>query len=91
MVEREPLRLVYIVWHDAHSNTETWTALSDLDDEPCVVHTVGFLLAAQKTDHIVVAQSYYNDDSGREVDAVLCIPVGMVKAMVVLTPMPENT
>jgi hypothetical protein len=92
MVEREPLRLVYVVWHDAHSDTQTWTPLADLNDEPCVVHTVGFLLAAQKSNHVVIAQSYYNDDDGgRDVDAVLCIPIGMVKAMVVLTPMSENT
>jgi hypothetical protein len=86
------LTVVLVVWHDAHSSTQTWTAIADLDDEPCVVYTVGFLLPNQKKDHVVVAQSYYDDGDGdRDVDAVLCIPVGMVRSMVVLSPMSGST
>jgi hypothetical protein len=38
------LTYVEIVWHDAHALTDSWIELDDLDDEPCVVVSVGVLL-----------------------------------------------
>jgi len=79
---------VLVVWHDAHSESAGWCQLSDIDDAPCVVHTVGLLLPNAKRDHVVIAQSRTSSDA---LDGVLCIPVGMVKSMVVLAPMSEST
>lgn len=88
MVSRDQFSIVCVTWHDAHTDTETWTPISDIDADPCVVRTVGFLLPNAKVDHVVVAQSFidYADDE-RDVDSVLCIPVGMVKSMVVCSDM----
>lgn len=72
---------VLVVWHDAHSETGTWFAESDISDDPCVVESVGFLLPDKKRGHVVLAQSVTD---GGDVDGVLCIPVGMVQKMVVL-------
>ena len=72
---------VLVVWHDAHSFATGWSELSDIGDEPCVVETVGWLLAERKKNHLVVAQSITSDDA---LDSVLCIPVGMVVSITVL-------
>lgn len=80
--------LVLVVWHDAHTEVTGWCELSDIDDAPCVVHTVGLLLPDTKRDHVVIAQSVTSSDA---LDGVLCIPIGMIKSMVVLAPMSEST
>lgn len=73
---------VLVVWHDAHSdNAGGWCELDDLSTEPCVVETIGWLLADRKPDHVVVAQSITSDDA---LDSVLCIPVGMVRSLHVI-------
>jgi hypothetical protein len=83
---------VVVQWHDAHTEFDTWTPIEHINDDPCLVHTVGLLLPDVKKGHIVVAQSFYlNDEGGREIDGVLSIPVGMVQSLVVLSPMSENT
>lgn len=74
---------VLVVWHDAHAEPGTgWCELSEIDDEPCVVETVGWLLPDAKRDHLVVAQSVIVGDE--TLDGVLSIPVGMVKSVTVL-------
>ena len=75
------LTYVEIVWHDAHALTDSWIELDDLDDEPCVVISVGQLLPSAKKDHVVICQS---SNSQEQLDCVLCIPVGMIKSMRVL-------
>jgi len=72
---------VLVVWHDAHSLADGWCELSDIGEEPCVVETVGWLLAERKKNHLVVAQSITSDDA---LDSVLSIPVGMVVSLTVL-------
>lgn len=73
---------VLVVWHDAHAfNEGHWCDETDIDDEPCIVQSVGWLLADKKQGHVVIAQSITNDGS---LDAVLAIPVGMVQKVVVL-------
>jgi len=73
---------VFIVWHDAHAiNEGGWCDVKDIDDEPCIVQTVGWLLADAKDGHVVIAQSI-TDDGG--LDSVLAIPVGMVQKIIVL-------
>lgn len=68
---------VLIIWHDAHSGSESWINIKDLDKDPAVVETVGFLLSTVdggKPDHVTIFQSR-NEDS---IDHVLHIPVKMV-------------
>ncbi len=92
MVNRDKLTVVCVTWHDAHTDTETWTPISDIGNDPCVVQTVGYLLPNAKADHVVIAQSFIDhEDQERDVDSVMCIPVGMVKAMVVYGDMSEST
>ena len=74
---------VLVTWHDAHSGSESWINIKDLDTDPAEVQSVGFVLATTdggKPDHITLYQSR-NEES---VDHVLHIPVGMVKSIKVL-------
>jgi len=74
---------VLVIWHDAHSGSESWINIKDLDTEPAEVKSVGFMLAPAdggKPDHITLYQSR-NEDS---LDHVLHIPVGMVKSVKML-------
>lgn len=83
MVDLNTVELVCVTWHDAHTASDTWCKLTEIDDEPMTVRTVGWLLPNTKKDHIVVVQSITTDDA---LDAVLCIPIGMVRAIAVCTP-----
>jgi hypothetical protein len=79
---------VLVIWHDAHAE-HSWTTLEELDCDPYVVQTVGFLLPDAKRGHVVVAQSIGSDDA---LDSVLQIPVGMIRKTVVLgNPPSEST
>ena len=70
--------MVLIVWRDAHADAHGWTEIDDLDIEPRVVRTVGWMLDEVKAGHLSVAQSM--DDT--RVDQVIHIPDGMVLATV---------
>ena len=69
-------RIVRVWWRDAHAATETWTDPAEIDDEPCIVLSVGFLLTEAKPGHVVLAQSQIVDYG--DVDHVLAIPTAMV-------------
>jgi len=80
--------IVMVTWMDAHAATQTWTPLSEIDQDPCMVTSCGFLLAVEqggKPDHVTIYQSKTDSD---DVDCVLCIPVAMVKTLKVF---PNNT
>lgn len=72
------LQMVCLWWRDAHAVTDTWTAIEELDDEPCIVHSIGFLLRDVKPGHIVLAQSMIDGEEYGDVDHVLAIPSAMV-------------
>lgn len=75
---------VLVVWHDAHAETTSgWLDASEIDREPCVVETVGWLLPDLKPDHVVVVQSVIAGDD-ETLDGVLSIPVGMVQSVQIL-------
>lgn len=82
---RLELSPILVEWHDAHAEN-SWCELSDLDDEPYLVRTVGFLIPDAKSNHVVIAQSVGADDG---LDSVLSIPVGMVVRVVVLGNPPQ--
>ena len=73
--------VVLVVWHDAHSVADTWIDVADIDVEPAVVESVGFLLPDAKPKHIVLAQSL----TGDECDHILAVPVEMVRSIKVLS------
>ena len=70
----EGAKVCIVTWHDAHAEQE-WMTVDDIDQEPYVVRTAGWLLPDTKPDHVVIAQSVALDGS---IDSVLSIPVGMV-------------
>ena len=77
------MTVVLVTWHDAHSGSESWINIKDLDTDPAEVQSVGFLLATTDggiADHITLYQSR-NEES---VDHVLHIPVCMVKSIKLL-------
>ncbi len=63
-----------VTWHDTHSEPD-WMDVSDIDQEPYVVRSAGWLLPDAKDNHVVLIQSIACDDA---VDSVLSIPLGMV-------------
>ena len=72
--------LVLGIWHDAYSlSNNEWHELTDLNDDPAVVQSVGFLMSQPNAKHVVLAQSF-TDDQG--VDNVLQIPRRMVRKIV---------
>lgn len=75
-------RPVLVVWHDAFSDVSGWSEVVDMDDEPCVVESVGYLVPDAKNGHVVVAQSV---NSNGQMDSVLCVPVAMVQRVVLLS------
>ena len=70
-------QLLHIVWHDAHAVSNNWCSKSELDDDPCIVSSIGWLIPRAKHDHVVIAQSMILDHD--VYDHVLAIPVGMIK------------
>lgn len=72
------MRLVLVIWHDAHSTSSSWTSADEADDVPCVVRSVGFLLDGWKRGHVSIAQSI----EGEFRDSVLAIPTGMVQRII---------
>jgi hypothetical protein len=69
--------LVEVLWHDAHAATDAWTAPTDVEPGPAVIHSVGYQIdIEQKPGHISLAQSL--DDVGN-MDGLLCIPLENVR------------
>jgi hypothetical protein len=71
-------QLIQVTWHDAHAVSDTWTSRDDLDNEPCIVTSIGYLIAGVKVNHVVISQSIIMDESN-QIDHVIAIPNGMVK------------
>ena len=69
-----PGRMVIVTWLDAHADVAGWMTLADIDPDPCIVYSVGFLLDGVKTDHVSLCQS----SSDGRLDSVLHIPRAMV-------------
>lgn len=73
---------VRVTWADSHSvEADGWLMVDNLDDGPCVVRTVGWLLTGAKAGHVSVALS--EDENGMVRD-VFHIPVGMVVELAAL-------
>jgi hypothetical protein len=74
--------LVEVIWHDAFAYKDSWISAADIDEEPMVVHSVGYLLQNAKPDHVVITQSVNAEDI---YDGVLSIPCAMVRILRVVS------
>lgn len=72
--------IVMVTWHDAHAISDSWIELP-ITEHPCVVNSVGWLIEEGKPDHVVLAQSFNDDDA---YDHLLAIPSDMVKEVKLL-------
>jgi hypothetical protein len=75
------MQVVRVIWHDAHSECESWIEIDGIDPEPRPIDSVGFLIPDAKEGHVTIAQSH---DAETHIDSVLSIPVAMVQSMQVL-------
>jgi hypothetical protein len=84
------MKLVLVIWHDAHSGSGTWEYLNDLEDDgPYVVRSVGYLIDAKKhgkNKHTSIGQSLSEVDC---LDSILHIPNAMVQKIITLIEEPE--
>lgn len=69
---------VEVVWHDAFAIADTWMETDDIDDQPCEVTSIGYLIPNKKPNHVVLAQSH---NTHEHVDSVLAIPDAMVRTI----------
>lgn len=67
---------VYVRWRDAHADADSWTYISDIEDTPYIVQTVGLLVENLKSGHVSIAQSFGAEEG--VVDHVIHIPYEMV-------------
>jgi len=66
-----------VTWRDAHADAQGWASIDELDDDPCIVHSVGFHLENRKAGHVTIVQSIIVD----ELDSALHIPTAMVDSI----------
>lgn len=71
---------VRVTWHDAHTEELGWCDAGEIDAEPCVILTLGYLIPNGKPDHVVVAQSVAADGT---YFGVFSIPIGMVQSVTI--------
>lgn len=76
------MTFVEVVWHDAFAFRDAWVEESEIDAEPMVVRSVGWLLPEKKPDHVTIAQSVNSDEI---LDGLLFIPCAMVKEIRVVS------
>ena len=74
--------LVCISWHDAHADSR-WIEVTEIDNEPYLVTSIGYLMPKAKKGHVSLAQSFGADGF---VDSVLHIPRGMVVSSTIIAP-----
>jgi hypothetical protein len=78
--------MVRVRWIDAQSDAFGWTPSDELDRTPCVVTSVGHLIAGSRPGHVTVALSWHPDgEDGLVIDSALHIPEGMVQSLESLT------
>jgi len=78
------MKVVVVMWKDAHADCQGWSEMEEIDDEPYLVRSVGFLLTkgrGKKKGHVSIAQSISED---KMIDSVLHIPKRMVVSLAVL-------
>jgi hypothetical protein len=78
------VRLVLVEWIDAQSDAETWLHLDELNSEPRMIRSVGYLLESPIEGHMSVAASW--DEFSRHVGSVMHIPDAMVRRVTDLKP-----
>jgi len=74
------VKLVYVKWEDAHAAGMGWIDVDDVDTEPVIVHTAGWL-AAQNSARIVLVQTTATCNDETQIINSHTIPKGMVLEM----------
>jgi len=69
-------KIVLVMWKDAHADQS-----DDIDDEPYIVRSVGWLIPNKKRGHVTLAQSI---GDGGHIDHILHIPKGMIVSQTTL-------
>ena len=82
MTKMTKFDLVCVTWHDAHADSR-WIEVTEIDNEPYLVTSIGYLMPKAKKGHVSLAQSFGADGF---VDSVLHIPRGMVVSSTIITP-----
>ena len=82
MTKMTKFDLVSIVWHDAHADLK-WMDITEVDNEPYVVTSVGFLLPKAKKGHHSIGQSLGAEGFA---DSILHIPNKMIVSSTIITP-----
>lgn len=74
------MRRVEVQWWDAHGMGPRWMPVDQVNDGPCLVRSVGYLVRPGKKGHVTLAQTV-NPHTGATADLfhVFHIPTGMVK------------
>jgi hypothetical protein len=78
-------RLVRVRWHDAHGIGAGWMPISEIDANPRVIESVGWVIPDVKAGHVVLVASVDDD----HVDGGLAIPHGMIREIVALLDGPR--
>jgi len=74
-------QLAFVVWHDAHADGDAWIAEEDVDPDPAVVVSLGFILDQAKPGHLTLAQSHVHGHWG----TLLHVPLSMVREVAIIT------
>lgn len=68
------MKAVIVTWHDAHADG-AWIGRTEIDNDPYVVRSIGWLLEDCKDGHVTIAQSEGCADTW---DHVLHVPMSMI-------------
>lgn len=52
---------VLVKWLDAHDENDTWISDFEIEKEPCVITSIGFIVPKGKPNHVTLAQSYSDE------------------------------
>ena len=72
--------LVFLEWHDASDEKETWLKTAEISDEPYIVHSIGFLVR-ETAKYLTLAgdQAPSDDDTDITWGRVTKVPVNMIQ------------
>lgn len=82
------MKLVLVEWIDAQADAVMWSGLEELETEPRLIRTVGYLIEDVIEGHTTVAGSW--DEFAEVFGSVMHIPNGMVQNVRQLDPEPRS-
>ena len=55
------MKMVRVWWHDAHTVASEWMDLAEIESDPCLCVSVGFLVPNAKPGHVVLVLNTAHD------------------------------